>query len=67
MKKQTNNSSNANIRVNNKKTANKPHSRNMYTEADLGEDILNVSLCSVYTAAKQLVSNIQNRSYVFHY
>ena len=64
MRKQTTNTTNSQ-QVKNKKNAFKNNSRNKFTEADLGEDILTVSLCSVYPAVRQLVNNIYNRSYVF--
>lgn len=50
---------------NNKNGNSKTNSHYKYTEADLGEDILNISLCSIYPAVKQLVNNIYSRSYVF--
>lgn len=49
----------------NKNVHAKTSSHYKYTEADLGEDILNISLCSIYPAVKQLMNNIYSRSYVF--
>ncbi|MEO6671494.1 MAG: hypothetical protein ABIN36_18565 [Ferruginibacter sp.] len=64
MKKQSTNNS-PNIKSNNKIVNSKSSSHYKYTEADLGEDILHISVCSIYPAVKRLVNNIYSRSYVF--
>lgn len=64
MKKLTTNNTN-NTKRNNKNERSKTSSHYKYTEADLGEDILTISLCSIYPAVKQLVNNIYSRSYEF--
>lgn len=66
MKKQhPNNSNHSNVvRTNAVKENIKPAAQ-LYTEADLGEDILNISLCSVYSAVRKLMNNIYSRTYAF--
>jgi hypothetical protein len=64
MKNQSTNST-INTKHNNKQGNTKNISDHKYTEADLGEDILDISLCSTYPVAEKLVNNIYSRSYVF--